>query len=86
MKCITSYYKNIDQEFEKKTDNQKILPSNQEFNYQYTIDNYSREKNIFKLICLFSGMLLESYIYSVDPKNSYGIGLGFGIISALLLF
>jgi len=31
-------------------------------------------------------MLLESYIYSVDPKNSYGIGLGFGIISALLLF
>ena len=40
MKCITSYYENIDQEFEKQTDNQKILPTNQEFNYKYIIDNY----------------------------------------------
>jgi hypothetical protein len=85
MKCITSYYKNIDQEFEKKT-NKKILPTNHEFNYKYVIDNYSREKNIFKMFCLFSGLLLEGYIYSVDPKNCYGIGLGFGFMSALFLF
>ena len=86
MKCITSYYKNIDQEFEKQSDNQKILPTNKIFNYQYVIDNYSREKNIFKIICLFLGFALESYIYSIDPNKCYGIGLGFGFMSALLLF
>jgi hypothetical protein len=84
MKCITSYYKNIDQNLEEK--NQKILPTNEVFNYQYIIDNYSREKNIFKIICLFLGFLLESYIYSIDPNKCYGIGLGFGFMSAFLLF
>jgi hypothetical protein len=86
MKCFTSYYKNIDQEVEKKNDNKKILPTNEVFNYEYVIDNYSREKNIFKIICLFLGFVLESYIYSIDPNKCYGIGLGFGFMSALLLF
>ena len=86
MKCLTSYYENIDQEFDYKTCNQKILPTCDILKYKYVFDNYSREKNIFKMICLFSGLVLESYIYSVDPKNCYGIGLGFGFISALLLF
>ena len=82
MRCFTSYYKNIDQEFEKKTK----LPTYDLYKYQYIFDNYSKEKNFFKMLCLISGIILEGYIYTVDPKKSFGIGIGFGFLSAFLLF
>ncbi len=87
MECFTSYYKNIDQDFEKKPNyDRSILPEYNLYNYRFKFDNYSKEKNIFKMLCLISGIILEGYIYTFDSKNCYGIGLGFGFLSAVLLF